>query len=140
MVYTVQALKLFYLVQEVFPIGTTHWNVFRDLDKAQHLRLNRPFMMRYYFFSFLLGLALRGRSQNVDLPNIIFITVDDLGWADLGCYGADLHETPNIDALAATSTLFTNSYAAAPVCSPTRASIMTGKTPAHLRWIFLDQW
>ena len=72
------------------------------------------------------------------MPNIIFITVDDLGWADLGCYGADLHETPNIDALAKTSTLFTNSYAAAPVCSPTRASIMTGKTPAKLQltiWI-----
>lgn len=95
-------------------------------------------MMRYYFFSLLLSLALRGQSQNVELPNIIFITVDDLGWADLGCYGADLHETPNIDALAASSALFTNSYAAAPVCSPTRASIMTGKTPAKLQltiWI-----
>jgi arylsulfatase A-like enzyme len=95
-------------------------------------------MLRYYFLSCLLLLAITGHSQNAELPNIIFITVDDLGWADLGCYGADLHETPNIDALARTSTLFTNSYAAAPVCSPTRASIMTGKTPAKLQltiWI-----
>ena len=95
-------------------------------------------MIRYYFYSLLLLLVLPSQAQNIDRPNIIFITVDDLGWADLGCYGADLHETPNIDALASTSTLFTNSYAAAPVCSPTRASIMTGKTPANLQltiWI-----
>ena len=95
-------------------------------------------MISYYFYSLLLLCALPIQAQNIDQPNIIFITVDDLGWADLGCYGADLHETPNIDALASTSTLFTNSYAAAPVCSPTRASIMTGKTPANLQltiWI-----
>ncbi|MDH3651218.1 MAG: sulfatase [Saprospiraceae bacterium] len=95
-------------------------------------------MIRYYFFLLLHLLLLPSHAQNIDHPNIIFITVDDLGWADLGCYGADLHETPNIDTLARTSTLFTNSYAAAPVCSPTRASIMTGKTPANLQltiWI-----
>lgn len=64
--------------------------------------------------------------------NFLFILVDDLGWADLGCYGADLHETPNIDRLASQSMRFTDAYAAAPVCSPTRASIMTGKFPARL--------
>ena len=95
-------------------------------------------MLRYYFLLLVLFLSFPCQSQNLDLPNIIFITIDDLGWADLGCYGADLHETPHIDALASNSTLFTNSYAAAPVCSPTRASIMTGKTPANLQltiWI-----
>ncbi len=95
-------------------------------------------MIKKYFFLLLQLLVIPSQAQNFDRPNIIFITVDDLGWADLGCYGADLHETPNIDALASTSTLFTNSYAAAPVCSPTRASIMTGKTPANLQltiWI-----
>ena len=95
-------------------------------------------MLRYCLFPSLLFWVLLAQSQNDQLPNIIFITVDDLGWVDLGCYGADLHETPNIDALAKASTLFTNSYAAAPVCSPTRASIMTGKTPANLQltiWI-----
>ncbi|MCA9176538.1 MAG: sulfatase, partial [Planctomycetales bacterium] len=65
-------------------------------------------------------------------PNLLFILVDDLGWSDLGCYGADLHETPHIDRLADQSVRFTQAYAAAPVCSPTRASIMTGQWPARL--------
>jgi arylsulfatase A len=65
-------------------------------------------------------------------PNILLITVDDLGWSDLGCYGADLHETPNIDAFAETSVQFTNAYAAASICSPTRASLLSGKYPAKL--------
>ncbi|MEN6533546.1 MAG: sulfatase, partial [Bryobacteraceae bacterium] len=64
--------------------------------------------------------------------NFVFLLADDLGWADTGVYGADLHETPNIDRLAAAGVRFTDAYAAAPVCSPTRASIMTGKCPARL--------
>ncbi len=64
--------------------------------------------------------------------NFVILLVDDLGWADLGCYGADLHETPNIDRFSRESLKFTQAYAAAPVCSPTRASIMTGKYPARL--------
>jgi arylsulfatase A-like enzyme len=64
-------------------------------------------------------------------PNFIFILVDDLGWADLGCYGSSFHETPHIDKLAGESLRFTNAYAACPVCSPTRTSIMTGKYPAR---------
>jgi arylsulfatase A len=65
-------------------------------------------------------------------PNILLITVDDLGWADLGCYGADLHETPNIDAFAGTAQKFTHAYAAAAICTPTRAALLTGKSPAKL--------
>ncbi len=65
-------------------------------------------------------------------PNFVFILVDDLGWADVACYGSDLHETPNIDRLARHGMRFTDAYAAAPVCSPTRASIMTGKYPGRL--------
>lgn len=65
-------------------------------------------------------------------PNFLFIMVDDLGWSDLGCYNADLHETPNIDAFAKSSIRFTNAYAAAPVCTPTRASLYSGKSPAKL--------
>ncbi len=64
--------------------------------------------------------------------NFVFILADDLGWADVGCYGADLHETPNIDQLARRGMRFTDAYSAAPVCSPTRASILTGKHPARL--------
>jgi len=64
-------------------------------------------------------------------PNILFILVDDMGWRDLGCYGHEIHETPNIDKLAADGMRFTDGYAACPVCSPTRASIMTGKYPSR---------
>ena len=66
-------------------------------------------------------------------PNIVFILTDDLGWADIGCYGSTFHETPNLDRLANEGMRFTDAYAAAPVCSPTRASILTGKHPARLR-------
>ncbi len=65
-------------------------------------------------------------------PNIVLIVADDLGWTGLGCYGSDLHETPNLDRLAQQGVRFTDAYAAAPVCTPTRASVMTGKYPARL--------
>lgn len=65
-------------------------------------------------------------------PNIIFILVDDLGWRDLSCYGSNFYETPNIDNLKKRGMYFTDAYAAAPVCSPTRASILTGKYPARI--------
>jgi arylsulfatase A-like enzyme len=62
-------------------------------------------------------------------PNVIFFLVDDLGQRDLGCYGSTFYETPNIDRLAKEGARFTDAYAACPVCSPTRASIMTGQWP-----------
>lgn len=65
-------------------------------------------------------------------PNIVLIVADDLGWADLACYGADLHESPQLDRFAAENVRFTSAYAAAPICSPTRASILTGKFPSRL--------
>ena len=65
-------------------------------------------------------------------PNFIFILIDDLGWMDLSCYGSSFYETPNLDKLASEGMRFTNAYAACPVCSPTRASILTGKYPATL--------
>ncbi len=65
-------------------------------------------------------------------PNILFILIDDLGWMDLHCQGNANLTTPNIDALAREGVRFTDAYAAAPVCSPTRAAIMTGKSPARL--------
>lgn len=64
--------------------------------------------------------------------NVVLILADDLGWADLGCYGADLHETPHLDQLARDGMRFTHAFSASPVCSPTRASLMTGKHPARL--------
>lgn len=71
-------------------------------------------------------------------PNIVFILTDDLGWKDVGCYGSDFYETPNLNRLASEGMRFTDAYAACPVCSPTRASIMTGKYPATVgitNWI-----
>lgn len=64
-------------------------------------------------------------------PNVIVFLVDDMGWMDSGVYGSRYYETPNIDALAARGMLFTNAYSANPLCSPTRASILTGKYPAR---------
>jgi arylsulfatase A-like enzyme len=66
-------------------------------------------------------------------PNFVFFLVDDLGWTDLGCYGSTFYETPNVDRLAASGVRFTDAYAAAPVCSPMRASVMAGKYPARMR-------
>ena len=70
-------------------------------------------------------------------PNFVFFLIDDLGWTDLGCYGSSFYETPNIDRLASQGMRFTDAYAACSVCSPTRASIMTGKYPARLG---ITQW
>jgi arylsulfatase A-like enzyme len=64
-------------------------------------------------------------------PNILFILADDLGWRDLGCYGAPFDETPNIDRLASEGLRFTQAYTAGSVCSPTRGSLMTGKYPVR---------
>ena len=66
-------------------------------------------------------------------PNIIFLLADDLGWTGLSCFGSDLYKTPNLDQLAETGMKFTNAYSACTVCSPSRASIMTGMYPARLR-------
>ncbi len=65
-------------------------------------------------------------------PNFLFILADDMGWSQLGCYGSNYYETPNIDRLADQGMRFTDAYAACPVCSPTRASILTGRYPARL--------
>jgi arylsulfatase A-like enzyme len=64
-------------------------------------------------------------------PNIVFILADDLGYADLGCYGSTFYETPNIDRLASRGVRLTQAYAASPLCSPTRSSILTGQYPAR---------
>ena len=69
---------------------------------------------------------------SVNKPNIIFILADDLGWPELGCYGSKFNETPNLDRLASQGMRFTDAYAAAPVCSPYRAALMTGQYPARV--------
>ncbi|MHC4788061.1 MAG: sulfatase, partial [Planctomycetota bacterium] len=81
---------------------------------------------------------LSGSPSHMSSPNIVFILLDDLGWRDIGCYGSTFYETPNIDRLATEGTSFTDAYASCPVCSPTRASVMTGRYPARVgvtNWI-----
>jgi arylsulfatase A-like enzyme len=77
------------------------------------------------------------RAAPARMPNVVLFLVDDLGWRDLGVYGSTFHETPNLDRFARQSVRFTDAYATCHVCSPTRASVMTGKYPARLR---LTDW
>jgi arylsulfatase A-like enzyme len=65
-------------------------------------------------------------------PNIVLITTDDLGWADLACYGSTFHETPVLDRLAGAGARFTDAYSSAPVCSPSRTALLTGKSPTSI--------
>jgi len=87
-------------------------------------------MQRRQFLSLLASPALA--QPALTPPNIVLILADDLGWTDLGCYGSDLHETPRIDRLARQSLRFSHALSPAPVCSPTRAALLTGKHPARL--------
>ena len=76
---------------------------------------------------------LRSESASPASPmNFVFFLVDDLGWADLGCFGSTFHETPHLDRLCASGMKFNYGYAACPVCSPTRASILTGRHPVRV--------
>ena len=105
--------------------------------------MNRILMVALIF---LLSFSSRQTfAENKTSPNVILILVDDLGWTDLACYGSQFYETPNIDKLAKQGMRFTNSYSACTVCSPTRASILTGKYPARVRitdWIpgYQEHW
>ncbi len=80
-----------------------------------------------------------GETNAAKRPNIVVILADDLAWSDLACYGNRYHETPRIDRLAAESLRFTDAYAACAVCAPTRASLLTGKSPARLHLTHIIQ-
>jgi len=71
-------------------------------------------------------------TAKLDQPNIVFIVADDLGWSDLPSYGNEFNESPNIEQLAQEGMRFTDAYASCPVCSPTRASLMSGQYPARV--------
>lgn len=89
-------------------------------------------LLVFYIGLFPLIIKAQGNHAEEKKTNVVLIVADDLGWTGLGGYGSDLHETPNIDGFAKRSVKFTNAYSAAAICSPTRASIMTGKYPARL--------
>ena len=79
-----------------------------------------------------LAIGLPARSQEPPRPNIVLITVDDLGWTDLSVQGSTYLETPHLDGLAAQGMRFTDAYAPAAICSPSRAGMMTGRYPARI--------
>ena len=80
-------------------------------------------------------LSFKVEANKPQPPNVLFILVDDMGWRDLACYGHEIHETPNIDKLAAGGMRFTDAYAACPICAPSRAAIMTGKFPSNTGFV-----
>jgi arylsulfatase A-like enzyme len=89
--------------------------------------MQRPHLVLLLVLSACAATGTRG----ADRPNFVFLLADDLGWSDLACYGSSFYETPNLDRLAGSGVRFTQAYATAPVCSPTRASILNGKYPAR---------
>jgi arylsulfatase A len=90
--------------------------------------------IQYKFLLSILALLLATGSASAkeNLPNILFIMTDDLGIRDLGIYGSDYHYTPRLDSLAREGIRFTDAYAASAICSPTRASILTGRFPQRV--------
>lgn len=108
-------------------------------------RLSTPVFRRVSIF--LLGLSalllalqpLEAAGSTRDRPNIVLILADDLGWSDLGCYGSTLHQTPNLDRLAREGVRFSHGYAPAPICSASRAAILTGRSPARLQFEFVTK-
>jgi len=98
---------------------------------------DRKFTRRQFVGSALGAAVVAGAISNssvsaAERPNILFILADDMGWGDLSCYGRPDYRTPNLDRLAQQGMRFTNGYAAAPVCTPTRVGFLTGRYPARL--------
>lgn len=92
----------------------------------------------YFLLVILITIAGSSISSEKSKPNVLIIYADDLGWSDIGCYGNIRNETPNLDKFASQGLRFTNAYAGAPICSASRASIMTGKSPARLNFEFVS--
>ena len=102
------------------------------------ITMNRPLSWKSFtvfatviILVYACGLATNAESP-ANRPNLIIFLVDDMGWMDSTVYGSQYYDTPNMERLARRSMVFTDAYAANPLCSPTRASIMTGKYPARV--------
>lgn len=103
----------------------------RTTIQAGNQKRTAPQISSLFFIAALFLCSTAARAA--DKPNIVFMLADDLGWRDTTPYGSTFYETPNIAHLAAKGMRFTNAYAASPLCSPTRASILTGQYPGRLR-------
>ena len=108
--------------------------VTNSMEGISHPLCRLSLLQLVYFISVL---ACQTAAFANERPNVVFFLVDDLGWSDVGCNGSPFYDTPNIDRLATEGVRFTDGYAACHVCSPTRASILTGKYPATLN---LTDW
>lgn len=95
-------------------------------------------MKRFFLLLFLLGTCAFPLSAAASTPNVVIFLVDDMGWGDLGCYGNEVIQSPNLDKFATEGIRFTQCYSACGVCSPSRSAILTGRTPYRngvWRWI-----
>lgn len=108
-------------------------NIACKLDHKNGLNGKKMIRILGFFVFLCKGCLMAYASDSPKKPNIIFILADDLGYMDLGCYGNPYNETPNLNKLARGGVRFTQAYAASPVCSPSRAAIMTGIHPARLK-------
>jgi arylsulfatase A-like enzyme len=111
-------------------------------DRKIYMQAVKRYLVTVWVISVLLASASCGPSETTQsgvegAPNVLVFLIDDLGWRDIGVAGSEFYETPNIDRLAAQGMRFSQFTTASPVCSPTRASIMTGKHPARLN---LTNW
>ncbi len=99
--------------------------------------MNRDFSLRIYSLVLVCVLLSGGSvAAGAEPPNLVLLVADDLGWGDLGCYGSAINETPHLDALAAGGLRFTDFHSGGAMCSPTRASILTGRYPQAFGEIF----
>jgi arylsulfatase A-like enzyme len=97
----------------------------------EHRIMNMPNLKQFVLPCCLVALSC-GVAASADKPNVVFFFIDDLGWADVGYQGSEFYETPNIDRLAASGMVFTDAYACAPNCAPSRACLLSGQyTPRH---------
>jgi arylsulfatase A len=93
--------------------------------------MNKRFNLQVYLLALAMCMTSAVCAQN--RPNIVFILADDLGYKDLGCYGNPFNETPHLDSMAQQGMKFTQAYSSSPVCSPSRAGLLTGRHPARLK-------
>lgn len=101
------------------------------MNHTSFLANHKVFAAVVIFFGFMISTSSYSQ-ETVKQPNVILVLIDDMGWGDLGCYGNDFIDTPNIDQLAADGVRFTDFYAAGAVCSPTRCAIQSGQNQARI--------
>src|SRR5210317_1920829 len=104
--------------------------------------MNSKSIVFFLSLSVLISCSYNNKSENKteQKPNIIYILADDLGYGELGIYGQEKIETPNIDALARNGMLFTNHYTGTPVCAPARFNLLTGQHSGHSYVRGNDEW